>query len=55
MGKEKKNVPYETGIQQGNNMAPILFLFVMQAVMESLELILPIHKPEYRYFMNVNG
>jgi hypothetical protein len=31
IGKEKRFVSYTVGIQQGNNMAPILFLFVMQA------------------------
>ena len=55
VGKEKKKVLYETGIQQGDNMAPILFLFVMQAILESLETALPVHKPEYRYFKNGKG
>ena len=49
-----KNVPYEAGVQQGNNMAHILFLFMMQAVMQTLEKSLP-SKLEYRFFPNDKG
>ena len=46
--KEKDN--YNTGVQQGDNMAPILFLFVMQA---ATDLITLIDQPlEFRYFPN---
>ena len=39
---------YNTGVQQGDNMAPILFLFVMQAAMNSISLT---DQPlEFRYF-----
>ena len=37
LGKESRDISYENGIQQGDNMAPILFLFIMQAVMEMLK------------------
>ena len=36
MGKEKCEIEYNTGVQQGDNMAPILFLYVIQAGMETL-------------------
>ena len=41
IGKNLERIPYETGVQQGDSMAPILFLFVMQAVMETLDQDLP--------------
>ena len=50
--KESRDIPYENCIQQGDNMAPILFLFVMQAIMEMLKQMLITTKPEYRYFPN---
>ena len=52
IGKNLERIPYETGVQQGDNMAPILFLFVMQAVMETLDKDLPANniKPEFHYF-----
>ena len=34
LGVELESVPYETGVQQGVNMALILFLFIMQAIMQ---------------------
>jgi len=37
VGKNLEKIPYETGVQQGNNMALILFLAIMQAVMETLK------------------
>ena len=37
IGKEERNIPYTIGVQQGDNMAPILFLFIMQAFSEILE------------------
>jgi len=55
LGTTLKKVPYTTGVQQGDNMAPILFLFVMQAVMQMLKKILPVSKPEYRFFLNGKG
>ena len=50
-----ESIPYETGIQQQDNMAPLLFLFVMQAVIQMLKDALPTNKPEYRYFPNDKG
>jgi hypothetical protein len=37
IGKEEHDMPYTVGVQQGDNMAPILFLFVMQAFSKTLE------------------
>ena len=46
-----KNIPYETGVQQGDNVPPILFLFMMQVVMQTLKKSL-LSKLEYRFFHN---
>ena len=56
-GKSMCEIDYKTGIQQGDNMAPILFLFIMQSVMETLDKDLPANnsKPEFRYFPNDKG
>ena len=40
------------GVKQGDNLAPILFLVVMQAVMETLEPIWPAEKLEFRIKKN---
>ena len=55
--KNLERIPYKTGVQQGDNMAPILFLFVMQAVMDTLDKDLPANnlKPEFQYFPNDKG
>ena len=54
VGKEERCIPYTVGIQQGNNMAPLLFLFPMQAFGEILEKKWVdewgIESPEYKYF-----
>jgi hypothetical protein len=34
IGKEDRDIPYTVGVQQGDNMAPVLFLFTMQAFAE---------------------
>jgi hypothetical protein len=36
-GKEKVYIDYSVGVRQGDNMAPILFLFLMQAMAESYD------------------
>ena len=57
IGKNLERIPYKTGVQQGDNMAPILFLFIMQAIMETLDKDLPANnsKPEFQYFPNDKG
>ena len=55
LGKIMESIPYEKGIQQGDNMALLQFLFVMQAVIQTLEDALPTNKPEYRFFPNDKG
>ena len=49
-GKSTCEIDYKTGIQQGDNMAPILFLYIMQAAIESLHMKLTCDKLEYQYF-----
>ena len=36
-GKNKHDFPSLVGVKQGNDLAPILFFFIMQTVMETLE------------------
>jgi hypothetical protein len=36
--KEVQEIPQEAGVRQGDNMAPVLFLFFMTAFAETLEL-----------------
>ncbi len=36
--KEVREIPQEVGVQQGDNMAPVLFLFLMTAFAETLEI-----------------
>jgi hypothetical protein len=37
VGKEKQLIPYTVGVQQGDNMAPVRFLFIMQAFSDTLK------------------
>ena len=50
--KEKRTINYTIGVQQGDNMAPVLFLFIMQAFAETLEANWTkwgLQSPEYNY------
>jgi hypothetical protein len=38
VGKTFKELEYSTGVHQGDNMSPILFLFVIQAFLETLKI-----------------
>jgi hypothetical protein len=38
IGKNFTKVDYTTGVQQGKSMSPVLFLFVMQAFLDTLQL-----------------
>jgi len=49
VGKEKRKVEYGAGIQQDDNMAPPLFLFPMQAAIETFEKLTTQPKLEFRY------
>ena len=54
-GNEKTQIDYLTGVHQGDNLAPLLFVLVFQAAMGSIELTnecKSINKPEYKYFPN---
>ena len=37
------------GVKQGDNMAPVLFLFYMQAAIEAMDRDWPVSKPEFKY------
>ena len=50
VGKEEREIKYGTGVQQGDNMAPVLFLFIMQAAYETLQKKLTCEPFEFRYF-----
>ena len=55
-GNETTQINYLIGVHQGDNLAPLLFVLVFQAAMESLEFTNEckenISKPEYKYFPN---
>ena len=54
-GKEEVSIDYLTGVHQGDNLAPLLFILVFQAAMESLESTQQrstISTPSYRFFPN---
>jgi exonuclease III len=58
VGKEERTIPYSVGVKQGDNMAPVLFLFLMQAMAEALEkewTASEIDIPQFRHFEKVNG
>jgi len=48
-------INYLTGVHQGDSLAPLLFVFIFKAAMESLKLTnecKDIIKPKYKYFLN---
>ena len=49
-----KEINYETSVQQGDNLAPLLFLLIMQAIMETLNLS-NIMKAKFQYFPKSNN
>ena len=55
IGKEKYEIEYNTGVQQGDNMVPILFLYVMQAAMETLHKKITFNKLQFRHFPDLKG
>jgi len=56
IGKEKCEIEYSTGVQQGNNLVPILFLlYVIQAAMETLHKKLTFNQLQYRHFSDLKG
>ena len=50
LGETMCEIEYSTGVQQGDNMAPVLFLYVMQAAIETLRTKLTCNKPSLSYF-----
>lgn len=55
--KKTAHIPYTVGVQQGDSMVPILFLFVMQALSETMENKWDEHlsKLEYRCLPTADG
>ena len=54
IGKNFTEVDYTTGVQQGDNMSPVLFLFVMQGFLDTLQL--DAQPVQFSYFPeNKNG
>jgi len=43
-------IEYNTGVQQGDNMVPILLLYIMQAAIETLKSKLTCNNLDFRYF-----
>ena len=37
IGKEERDIPYGVGVLQGDNIAPVLFLFLLMAFAQTLE------------------
>jgi hypothetical protein len=37
IGKEKAEIPQTLGVRQGNNLSPVLFLFIMSALGKSFD------------------
>lgn len=52
VGDADVTFPAEIGVKQGDNMAPILFLFYMQAATEAMERDWPVHKPQFKTKMD---
>jgi len=52
VGKEKEEFTSRSGVKQGDNLAPILFLFVIQAAVESMQQDWPTRKPELEWSPN---
>ena len=48
-------MPNTAGVKQGDNMAPLLFIFVMQACLETLGDTWPVGKPEFRTNTRTTG
>ena len=58
VGKEERNIPCSAGAKQGDNMAPVLFLFLLQAMAEALEKEWSeneIDTPQFQHFEKMNG
>ena len=43
-----RTLPCEVGVQQGDNMAPLLFIFFVNAFVLTLEKAWPVRKPSFR-------
>jgi len=50
LGKVTCEIDYKSGVQQGDKMTPILFLYVMQAAIKTLPSRLTCNKLNFKYF-----
>jgi hypothetical protein len=50
LGKEKRTIDYLTGVQQGGNVEPVLFLFLMLAVSETMKKNRKYNTPPFEHF-----
>eukprot|EP00978_Attheya_sp_CCMP212_P012017 scaffold29800_cov23-Attheya_sp.AAC.1 len=49
-GKEKRDIPYGIGVKQGDNMAPVIFIYLMNAFAETLCKKWNFVEMEYKWF-----
>ena len=50
--EEVKDILYGNGVQQGDNMAPILFIYIMMTATNTLRHQIGEEKPKFHYFTN---
>jgi len=50
--KEVRDILYGNGVQQGDNMVPILFIYIMMAASDTLRHQIGEEKPKFQYFPN---
>jgi hypothetical protein len=49
-GAEKRDILHAIGVKQGDNMAPVLFIYLMDAFAETLSKKWKFAKMEYKWF-----
>ena len=54
IGEATRVIKYRVGVQQGDNIAPVLFLFLLMAFAQTLEQFWDIPIPEYVYPLEDN-
>ena len=50
IGKEKREIKYEVGVKQGDTMAPVLFIYLMNAFAETLKKNWDVETLQYKWF-----
>eukprot|EP00978_Attheya_sp_CCMP212_P020751 scaffold59827_cov51-Attheya_sp.AAC.3 len=54
-GVKTREIPYKAGVKQGDNMAPILFIYLMHAFAETLSKKRTFKKLNYNWFPESNN